>query len=342
MEQASFLQVIWFLLIGVLFTGYAILDGFDLGVGVLSLFAKGDRERRIHLNAIGPVWDGNEVWLLTGTGALFAAFPVVYATVLSGFYLAIMLLLVALIFRAVSMEFRGKVESPAWRSVWDWCFGLGSLVAALLFGVAFGNILRGVPLAADGAYLGNFFTLLNPFSIVVGLLSLVLFVMHGALYMRTKVEGELLDRITGWASKSWFAVVGLYVVATLLGIFSAKFLFAGLLANAVFWLLFIILMVSIVYIPFAINQRKPLTAFLASSLVILCMLGLGGVSLFPMIVPSSIDLAYSLTITNASSTPRALTTMLIIALIGMPLVIAYTWYIYRVFKGKVEIGPESY
>jgi cytochrome d ubiquinol oxidase subunit II len=168
------LNSIWFWLIAVLIIGYAILDGFDFGVGVLSLFGRDEKERRIHFNAIGPVWDGNEVWLITGGGALFAAFPIVYATVFSGFYLALMLLLTALIFRAVSFEFRNKVESPGWRRAWDFAFGFGSLLPAVLFGIAVGNILRGVPIDASGNFLGTFLGLLNPYSIGVGLLSLVL------------------------------------------------------------------------------------------------------------------------------------------------------------------------
>ena len=188
------LNTIWFWLIGVLIIGYAILDGFDFGVGILSLFSRFENERRIHFNAIGPVWDGNEVWLLTGGGALFAAFPAVYAMVFSGFYIALMLLLAALIFRAVSFEFRNKVDSPAWRRLWDWAFGLGSLLPALLFGVVIGNILHGVPIDTNGNYLGTFIGLLNPYSLGVGFLSLVLFTMHGAIYLATKSDGILRDR----------------------------------------------------------------------------------------------------------------------------------------------------
>ena len=223
------LQAIWFLLVGVLIIGYAILDGFDLGVGVLHLFLKNEQERRLSLNAIGPVWDGNEVWLLTGGGALFAAFPVVYATVFSGFYLALMLLLVALIFRAVSMEFRGKVDSPAWKKVWDWAFGIGSLLPAVLFGVAFGNILRGLPINEQGAFTGSFFGLLNPYAILIGVLSLCVFIMHGAIYLALKTEGELQERMISVASSFWVATVGLYTLATLVSFFVSPFLFEGML-----------------------------------------------------------------------------------------------------------------
>ncbi|MCL5030614.1 MAG: cytochrome d ubiquinol oxidase subunit II, partial [Bacteroidetes bacterium] len=174
------LNLTWFLLVGVLIIGYAILDGFDLGVGVIHLFTKDEIEKRIEMNAIGPVWDGNEVWLLTGGGALFAAFPIVYATVFSGFYIAFMLLLTALIFRAVSFEFRGKVNSSGWKKLWDLAFGLGSLLPSILFGVAIGNILRGIPINEQGNFTGSFIDLLNPYSILIGLLSLAMFIMHGA------------------------------------------------------------------------------------------------------------------------------------------------------------------
>lgn len=336
------LNMVWFLLIGVLITGYAILDGFDLGVGVLHLFARNDEERRINMNAIGPVWDGNEVWLLTGGGALFAAFPVVYATVFSAFYLAFMLLLTALIFRAVSMEFRGKVSSPGWRLLWDWAFGLSSLVPAILFGVAIGNILHGIPLDKNGVFTGSFLGLLNPYALLVGILSLAMFVMHGAVYMTLKTDGELRERMQNWVSNAWLVFVSLYFFATFATFFVSPFLFEGLLSNPLFWILFLLLLGSILYIPVATKAGECFRAFLASSTTIACMIGLIGVSLFPRLVPSATDLAYSLTIYNASSTSKTLTVMLIIALIGMPLVLGYTMYIYRVFKGKVVITEESY
>ena len=336
------LNTIWFLLIGVLLIGYAILDGFDLGVGVLHLFARSDAERRVHINAIGPVWDGNEVWLLTAGGALFAAFPIVYATVFSGFYIALMLLLTALIFRAVSLEFRGKVDSPGWKRLWDWSFGLGSLLPAVLFGVAFGNILRGIPLDANHNFTGSFLSLLNPYAILIGLLTLVLFTMHGALYLALKTEGELNARITRWISPLWITMIILYVLATLGTFFVSPFLFEGMLGNPLFWVLFIVLLGSILWIPVAAKSGKSGLAFLASALTIACMVGLSALGLFPRLVPSLGDLGTSLTIYNASSSETTLMTMLVIALIGMPLVIAYTVFIYRIFKGKVVITGDSY
>lgn len=336
------LNIVWFLLIGVLLVGYIILDGFDLGVGVLHLFARTNEERRIHLNAIGPVWDGNEVWLLTGGGALFAAFPIVYATVFSGFYLALMLLLVALIFRAVSMEFRGKVEGDGWRKLWDYCFGIGSLLPAVLFGVAFGNILRGIPIDATGTFTGSFLGLLNPYAILIGVLSLCLFTMHGAAYMVMKTDGALRERMQNWVSRSWIAVVVLYALATFSTMFAAQFLLEGILKNPLFWILAVLLIASIVYVPIATRSNKHGLGFLASSVTVASMFSIAAVSLFPRMVPSITNLEYSLTIYNASSTERTLFTMLIIALIGMPFVIGYTIYIYRVFKGKVVITPDSY
>ncbi|OGU55369.1 MAG: cytochrome d ubiquinol oxidase subunit II [Ignavibacteria bacterium RBG_13_36_8] len=336
------LNIIWFVLIAFLMTGYAILDGFDLGVGVLHLFTKDEKERRINLNAIGPVWDGNEVWLITGGGALFAAFPIVYATVFSGFYLALMLVLAALIFRAVSLEFRGKVDSPKWKRFWDWAFGLGSLLPAILFGVAVGNILRGVPINSGGTFTGNFFTLLNPYAILIGILSLILFTMHGTIYMGMKSHEAQRERMKKLVPKLWMAFVVLYLLTTLYSFFEANYLFANILSNPLFWILFVLLLAGVIYIPIAVNSDKFGRAFFSSSLTIASMMGLVGVGLFPRFVPSSTDLVYSLTIYNASSTPRTLETMLIIALIGMPFVIGYTAFIYKAFKGKVIINEDSY
>jgi cytochrome d ubiquinol oxidase subunit II len=336
------LNTVWFLVIAVLIAGYAVLDGFDLGVGVLSLFARDEGERRVFLNAIGPVWDGNEVWLLTGGGALFAAFPAVYATAFSAFYLALMLLVVALIFRAVSFEFRGKLERPGWRGFWNWSFGLGSLAAALLYGVAVGNVLRGLPLDASGAYRGSFLGLLNPYSLLLGLVSLALFTMQGAAYMCLKAEGTLLERMRVWSLRSWMAFAPLYALATGASLIVAPHLFADLARSPLFWALVVVLLIALVALPLATGSGRFGRAFLASSAAILAMIGLAGLSLYPRLLPSRTDLAFSLTIYNAASSPRTQAAMLIIALIGMPLVIAYTVYVYRVFRGKVVLSDSSY
>ena len=336
------LNTAWFLLIGVLLAGYAVLDGFDLGVGVLHLLARDEHQRRIGINAIGPVWDGNEVWLLTGGGALFAAFPVVYATVFSGLYLAFMLLLFALIFRAVSIEFRGKVDSPAWRRVWDWSFGLGSLTASILFGVAVGNILRGLPIDAAGQLHVSFVALLNPYALLIGVLTLVMFTMHGAAMLALKTEGDLHRRMTRWTVGAWAAFVVLYLAATAATVFAAPGLLANFRAWPILWVLPALLLPAIACVPLAAWKGRCLGAFLASALTILLMVALMGAGLYPRMVPSSVDPAHSLTIYNASSSPLTLTVMLTIALIGMPLVLVYSACVYRVFLGKVVLSDDSY
>lgn len=336
------LQITWFLLVGVLLIGYAILDGFDLGVGVLHLLiAKSDRERRVMLNSIGPLWDGNEVWLLTGGGAIFAAFPKVYATVFSGFYLALMLVLLALILRAVSLEFRSKVEDPTWRAAWDAAFAIGSFLPALLFGVAIGNVLRGLPIASDGEFAGTFLGLLNPFSLVCGLLSLAMFVMQGASWLSFKTEGELRARAVAAGRIAWGAFFVLWIVATVFSRSAAPHLWTNY-AHALAWIapaLFVI--VTLAY-PRALKSGSGLRAFTFSSLSIAALLAIMGQALFPYMVPSFGDLANSLTIYNASSTALTLKVMLTIALLGMPVVLVYTVFIYRNFMAPVVLDEHSY
>lgn len=336
------LGTIWFLLVFVLLAGYAMLDGFDLGVGVLHLFTRTERERRIYINAIGPVWDGNEVWLLAGGGALFAAFPPVYATVFSGFYMALMLLLTVLILRAVSIEFRGKVESETWKRVWDWGFGIGSLLAALLLAVAFGNVLRGVPIDAKGNYVGTFLGLLNPYSLLVGVAGLVLLILHGATYLTLKTEGEESPRVRRVIPGMWAVFVVLFAAVTVASCYAAPHLFANLAKGPIGWLLAAFVLVGLVGTRLMHAAGKDLAMFTASSLTVIGVVGLGAVGLFPRLAPSSIDLAYSLTVQNASSTPLTLKTMLIIALIGVPIVLIYTSCIYWIFRGKVRLTEESY
>ncbi|MGE5611963.1 MAG: cytochrome d ubiquinol oxidase subunit II [Bacillota bacterium] len=338
----ALLQSIWFLLVFVLLIGYAILDGFDLGVGILHPFARSEHERRVSLNAIGPVWDGNEVWLLTAGGALFAAFPPVYATVFSGFYIALMLLLVALIARAVAMEFRSKIESPAWKRFWDFAFFLGSALPALLLGVAFGNILRGVPIDATGQFTGSFLELLNPYALLVGALSLTTFAMHGALYLAGKSDGDLRHRLMGLVPKLWFLFAILYVATSLATIWVSPFLMNRFLATPWMWPLLLIAIVAGLSVVVFARSARLASAFAASSLAIGSMLGLAGASLYPRWVPSLTNLNYSLTIANSSSTQHTLLVMLIIALIGVPMVLAYTAFVYRIFKGKVILSEESY
>ncbi len=336
MMDASLLQNVWFLLFGVLVAGYAILDGFDLGAGMLSIVGKNQAERRVFYQAIGPVWDGNEVWLLTAGGALFAAFPPVYASVFSGFYIPFMLLLVALILRAVSLEFRSKVDSDKWRALWDRAFWLGSLLPSLLFGVTVGNLLLGLPLDAGGNYTGTFLQLLHPYALILGLLSLSMFACHGGVYMAIKTEGDLQARMQSWAGRAWMAWVSLFFVGTLATFFFAPARMAGLTGNILFWLNLIVLLGALVALPVVLRTTRHGLTFIVSALAITAQIALVGISLYPNMVPAIPDAALSLTIANSSSSELTLTTMLVIALIGMPLVIGYTIFIYRVFRGKVQ------
>ncbi|MGD0462720.1 MAG: cytochrome d ubiquinol oxidase subunit II [Tepidisphaeraceae bacterium] len=333
------LNAIWFILIFVLLGGYAVLDGFDLGAGVMVLFSRDDGKRRHFINAIAPVWDGNEVWLLTGGGALFAAFPPVYATVFSGFYLALMVVLACLIFRAVSIEFRGKIDNPRWRRVWDTAFGISSLLLPVLFGVALGNVLRGVPITGDGSYGGSFFDLLNPFALIVGLLALAACTMHGAIYLSGKNEPSQI-RLIRIGQIAWAATLALFVAATAAALWTAPMLLVA--SNPFAMAAMVLFALGTAQVPLALHRRQSTIAFLASSVMIAAMMALAAVGLFPRLLPSTNDPARTLTIYNSSSSHLTLLTMFIIALIGMPLVIAYTAVIHHVFRGKVVITPDSY
>lgn len=338
----SALQVIWFFLVGVLLIGYAILDGFDLGVGFWSLFTRKDEERRTLLNAIGPVWDGNEVWLLTGGGAIFAAFPHVYATVFSGFYLALMLVLFALILRAVAVEFRSSDPSPRWRSVWDGAFALGSLLPALLFGVAWGNLLRGVPLDAEMNYTGTFFTLLNPYALLIGLVGFAMLATHGALYLVLKTENDLARKALRWARRSWWAYLVLLLGAMGTTVATQPQLAPNYNRIHSLWFLPLGTLAVVLLIGVFIRQGQPRRAFIASALSIAGLMAMSGAALFPRLVPALGQPELSLTIMNASSSALTLKTMLILALLGLPPVIGYTIWVYRIFGGKVRLEEESY
>ncbi len=324
------LQIIWLLLIGILIIGYAILDGFDLGVGCWHLFAKKGEERSSFIRSIEPFWDGNEVWLLTGGGALFAAFPPVYATVFSGFYLPLMLVLLGLIFRAVSIEYRNKVEDPRWVAAWDVAFSLGSMLPTLLYAVAVGNLLRGLQLDAKGDYTGGFFALLNPYSLVVGLVGFSMFALHGALYLAVKTGGDTQRKARLWAAQAWRVYALLFFVVA--GWTASCYLRNGVVLPFVLATLAVVALALIR----AFNRKgEDLKAFLAScASIALVMLSVVAV-LFPNLVIATNDQALSLTIFNASSSLRTLSVMLVIALLGMPVVIGYTIFIHRIFKGKV-------
>jgi cytochrome d ubiquinol oxidase subunit II len=336
------LNEIWYCLIGVLLTGYAILDGFDLGVGILHIFHRDDLSRRISLNAIGPVWDGNEVWLVTGGGALFAAFPEVYATVFSGFYLALILLLFALVFRAVAIEFRSKQPMAWWRSMWDWSFSIASIAAPLLFGVAMGNMVRGIPLDAHHNFAGDFLSLLNPYALLMGLTTVALFAMHGAIYLCIKTEGDIHERVRLWVRPAMYSFIVLYVLLTLATVLYIPHIAEAIRGQPYFLALAALSILTMVLIPREISKRRDVRAFMLSAATIVLMMTLFAASMFPTMVLSNPGAGNSLTIYNAASSDTTLGIMLIICLIGMPMVLAYTISIYWIFRGKVKITPTSY
>jgi cytochrome d ubiquinol oxidase subunit II len=336
------LNLIWFILVGVLFCGYAILDGFDLGVGALHLFAKGDAERRLMINSIGPVWDGNEVWLVAAGGALFAAFPDVYATLASGFYLAVFLLIFSLIFRAMAIEFRSKQPFAWWRQTWDVAFCVASILCAFLLGVVIGNLIWGVPLGADKEFHGTFFGLLNPYALLCGVTVLSVCMMHGSIYVAMKIEGEFHDKVRYWVKNCIIFFVICYVILTTATMLYVPAMVERLWLYPVLFLVPIIKLLAIVNIPRCIAQGRYFLAFFSSSVVIVLFMFLFGLGIFPNMVFSNPSLQYSLTIYNASSSPKTLGIMLVIALIGMPIVIAYTSSIYWIFRGKVKLDEHSY
>ncbi|MGN6368661.1 MAG: cytochrome d ubiquinol oxidase subunit II [Phycisphaerae bacterium] len=336
------LNIIWFAILGILFAGYAMLDGFDLGVGMLYLFARGDTERRTLLNAIGPVWDGNEVWLVTGGGAIFAAFPMVYATLLSGFYLPFMLLLTALILRAVSIEFRSKQPQGAWRTIWDLCFFLGSLLASLLLGVLVGNLAWGIPLNADHEYVGGFWNLLHPYALLVGITTIALFLIHGAIYLLMKTDGPLHEKIRGWVQNAMIFFIICYAITTMVTLLHVPRMGAPFRDHPAWGIVALLNMLAIANVPREIHRKRDFYAFISSCAAIFCLMALLAIGLFPNMIPSNPDPARSLDIWLSASSPATLRTMLVIALIGMPLVLAYTTGIYWIFRGKVRLGAGSY
>jgi cytochrome d ubiquinol oxidase subunit II len=336
------LNLIWFVLLGVLLAGYAVLDGFDLGVGTLHLLARGDDERQVFIATIGPVWDGNEVWLVTFGGALFAAFPEAYATVFSGFYIVFMLVLLALIARAVSLDFRSKIKSAAWRQTWDVVFCLSSTLATLLFGVGVGNAMIGVPLNERGIYVGGFLNLLNPYALSVGLLAITMFVMHGSIFLHLKTTGKLQERIYRWTWRTYGAFLVMYVVVTVATWIAVPRATAPFQSNPIAWLIVAVNLVAALGIPYALYRHRSGWAFAASCQTVCAFVLLMGLALYPNLVTSNPDIENSLTIYNAASSQKTLTIMLIIAAIGMPFVLTYTTIIYWVFRGRVEVGSRAY
>jgi cytochrome d ubiquinol oxidase subunit II len=348
----SVFQITWFVLWSVLWAVYFMLDGFVLGTGFLSAFiAKNDTEKRILINAVGPVWDGNEVWLLTAGGATFAAFPTTYALMFSNLYSALILLLFALIVRGVSFEFRGKLEGATWKSMWDKAILVSSFLPALLFGVAFGNIFRGIPMRNDFAalqftYEGSLIGLLNPYGLVTGLLFVLLFAVHGSLYISLKTVGSLSDRATAMANKLWPAL--LVVAVLFLGYtWPATKLYDNFFRVPVLLIIPVVAVTSLLLLKLFAGRNEVGKAFICSCLTIVFVVFTGVAGLFPNLLPSNIDAASNLTIFNSSSSLLTLKIMTAVALIMVPIVISYKIWVYRIFRARISeediVGnPQAY
>lgn len=341
------LESIWFVLWGILWAAYFMLDGFDLGLGtLLPVLAKNETEKRIIYNTAGPFWDANEVWLIAAGGVTFAAFPTTYAVMFSGLYSALMLILFALILRGVSFEFRGELDHPLWRAIWEWCTVLGSFLPALLLGVAFANLFRGIPIDEAGQYQGDLLTLLNPYGILGGLLFVCLFTVHGCIWLAAKTEGDLHERAMTMAKRLWVILL-VVAVAFLISTRYATNLYANYFNSPLVYSVLLLLIPlttvgSLVMVRFYLSKGTPWKAWFASSLTIVGAVLFGVAGLHPNLIPSSINPAYSLTIYNSSSSPLTLKIMLTVALIFVPIVIAYQAWVYLFFKHKVTEADVGY
>jgi cytochrome d ubiquinol oxidase subunit II len=301
---------------------------------LLPFLGKTDEEKQTMIAAIGPLWDGNEVWLISAGGVTFAAFPLVYSVMFSTLYSALMLILFALILRGVSFEFRNKVEDPRWKRLWDACIFIGSLGPALLFGVAFANIFQGIPFDGDGIYHGTLFTLLNPYGLLGGVLFVLLFLEHGALWLGIKTDGALQARATRLAAVIWPVLV-LAAVAFLVASWFQTDLYANYLAHPVLFAVIAVTVLALLTVRVFIARQAWFRAWFASSLTIVGAIFYGVIGLFPNLFPSSLDPAFNLTARNASSSPLTLQIMLVVVIVFVPIVIAYQIWSYNLFKHKV-------
>ncbi len=333
------LNVLWFILVGVLFAGFFILEGFDYGVGILLPFAgKNDTERRVILNTIGPFWDGNEVWLLTAGGAIFAAFPNWYATLFSGFYLAFFLILLGLIVRGVAIDFRSKVDSAAWRKTWDGLFFIGSLLPALLFGVAVSNFLTGVPIDAKMEFVGNLFTLITPYTLLGGIAFVLVFAFHGALFLSLKSGvPELNERVKSYSVKIGLAMLVVTVAWVVYGA-----LITGILSSMIAIIAVALAALSLIISVVLQMKGRSGLAFVASIFAILCVTVMVFATMFPNVLISTLDPLWSLTIYNASSSPYTLKIMTIVAVTLVPIVLCYQAWSFWMFRKRVTKNDLHY
>lgn len=333
----------WFLVVGGLFSGYAILDGFDFGAGAWHLFFKKENSRRIALNAVGPVWDGNEVWLVIGGGALFAGFPVMYATFFSGLYFPFMLFLLFIIFRAIAIEFRSKEEMLWWRKMWDICYSVSSIMLAFLLGVVIGNVLQGIPIGADQEYKGGtFWAFLNPYALLTGATTLTLFMTHGAIYLLLKTEGRLYAKLHLLVKRGMIFFMIFFAITTLYTLLYIPHLSDDFKASPILFIVPIATFLSIANVPRLANKKNYRVAFIFTGLTIALLMVLVAIELYPVLLFSTIDPANSIDIYNAASSTKSMKTMLTIVAIGGPLVLGYTYFVYRTFRGKVKLDETSY
>ncbi|HSX37564.1 MAG TPA: cytochrome d ubiquinol oxidase subunit II [Chlamydiales bacterium] len=337
------LETLWYGVIGLSILFYVILDGFDLGVGSLHLLAKSDLERRIFLNAIGPVWDGNEVWIVVVMGGLFAGFPDVYATVFSGFYTLFMFLIAALVFRAAAIEFRSKRVSKFWRQFWDVVFSFSSILVAFVVGLIAGNLIEGIALNEAQDYVGTFFDFFKPYSLLVGITAVSVFAMHGAIYLSMKTEGEAHKTVERWINPSIMIFVFCYFATTIATLLYMPYMSQRFKEMPYLFIFPLLAFIAIINIPYQVRKGNDGWAFVSSCLCLAFLLVLYGFGTFPTIVLSTIyPEVHSLTIYNSSSSQQTLSNLLIVVLIGVPLILAYGFWIYRVFRGKVRLEKSSY
>jgi cytochrome d ubiquinol oxidase subunit II len=342
MFELSTLQELWYLVLCAAVIMYVVLDGFDLGVGALHLFVKSDQDRRILLNSIGPIWDGNEVWLVIIGGAMLAGFPTAFATIFSSFYNLFMLFLAGIIFRAVAIEFRSKHPGQKWRQFWDVVFSVSSMVIAFGAGVVLACLIRGLPIDQDLNFLGGMSDFISFYSILVGFMSLALFMVHGLTFLLMKTEGELHARLRKFVNPLMIVFGVLYAISTIDTMIHLPYMLDHFKEHPVSYILPAIAILAIINIPYQIHKKRDGFAFIASSVSIITLFVLFGIGTFPVMLRSTIDTAYNLTLYNSSSSETTLKVILVIAGIGIPLVLAYGFILYRIFRGKVKIDSSSY
>lgn len=333
----------WFLVVGGLFSGYAILDGFDFGAGAWHMFFRRNSSRETALKAIDPVWHGNEVWLVIGGGTLFAGFPVFYGTLLSAMYTPFILFLLFIILRGISIKFRNMEEMPWWRRMWDWGYSISSIMLAFLLGVVLGNVLNGMPLDENFEYVGQgFFEFLNPFSILVGITSLALFMMHGAVYLLLKTEGKLYNRIQSFLKAGTLFFVLSYIATTAYGLFNLEHLLVVFKENPIFLVVPFLVFLSIANVPRLASKKQYGWAFIFTSITIALLLGIVALESYPQLLLSNTIQDNSITIYNAAASIKTLKIMMLFVAVGAPLVLMYSYFVYRTFWGRVKSDSEGY